>query len=373
MSPPEHVVLAALASLPAMGPRRLHALLAHHSPEEAFAVVLGRAAPSVALRRHASADVLAAWRAAAARLDLQEVAAGLTRTGVAVLRAGDTGFPSELAADPAPPAVLFARGTLDALDRRRVGIVGTRNATRSGIDTARALGRDLAAAGVAVVSGLALGVDGAAHVGALTAGGAHAVAVVGSGPDVAYPKRHASLWEAVCANGLLLSEWPPGTRPDPFRFPMRNRILAALCDVVVVVESREAGGSLLTAMEALERSIPVMAVPGSPRNRAAAGTNRLIADGAAPCLDAGDVLVALGLTSATRAGGRADARRRPRGVEVDVLERCREAACTLGDLATDLGLDLTEAALALARLERSGWLVEAGGWFEAVGPPADVT
>src|SRR6185312_13567930 len=121
------------------------------------------------------------------------------------------------------------------------------------------------------------------------------IAVVGNGPDRPYPRVNAALWGAVCGRGLLLTEWPPGTTPEAFRFPLRNRILAALSEVLVVVESRERGGSLITAQAAMERSIDVMAVPGSVRNRAAAGTNHLLRDGAAPVTEVDDVLVALGL------------------------------------------------------------------------------
>jgi DNA processing protein len=258
-----------------------------------------------------------------------------------------------------------------ALGRRRVAVVGTRNATRAGIETALALGRDLARAGVTVISGLALGIDAAAHRGALQAAaeGPVVVAVVGSGPDVVYPRRHAALWDEVCRRGLLLTEWPPGTRPDAFRFPLRNRLIAALSEVLVVVESRERGGSLLTASEAADRSVQVMAVPGSPRNRAAAGTNRLIVDGATPALGADDVLVALGLDTTRRDRTAVDNRRRPSGVEADVLERCRHEPCTLDDITSALALPIGTAAMALARLERSGWIAEAQGWFEVVGPP----
>ena len=133
-----------------------------------------------------------------------------------------------------------------------------------------------------MVSGLAKGIDGAAHRGVMRVDGTRAVAVVANGPDSPYPRQHRELWHDVATSGLLISEWPPGTEPEKFRFPMRNRIIAALSEVLVVVESRERGGSLTTAREALERGVDVMAVPGSVNNRAAAGTNQLIRDGASP-------------------------------------------------------------------------------------------
>src|SRR5262249_15322114 len=157
------------------------------------------------------------------------------------------------------------RGSLAALDRPRVGLVGTRRCTPTGKSVARQLGRELAACGVAVVSGLAIGIDGCAHQGALAARAAPPVGVVGSRLDVVYPKSHRRLWDDVAAAGVLLSEAPLGAPPEPWRFPARNRILAALSDVVVVVESHAAGGSMHTVRAAVDRGIPVMAVPGSVR------------------------------------------------------------------------------------------------------------
>jgi DNA processing protein len=183
---------------------------------------------------------------------------------------------------------------------------------------------------------------------------------------------NSRLWDEVGTRGLLLSEWPLGTNPDAFRFPLRNRIIAALAEVVVVVESREKGGSLITAVEAGERDVRVMAVPGSVRNRAAAGTNRLLADGADPVTDAGDVLVALGLDTRRAPRLEFDPRPAPRGLESTVLDRCRVEAATLDDLVVALDLPIGEVAMALARLERTGWVREATGWFEAVGSWSDL-
>ena len=147
---------------------------------------------------------------------------------------------------------------------------------------------------------------------------------------------------------------------------MRNRILAALCEVLVVVESRERGGSLITARAAIERDVEVMAVPGSVRNRAAVGTNQLLRDGAAPVTDVGDVLVALGLDTRRAGHSDYDPRPLPRGEEATVFEVCRRDPRTLEDIVTGLGMPISEAAMALARLERTGWVRETGGWFEAV-------
>ncbi len=368
---PDEAYVATLAGFDQMGPVRLRQLLAHHPPDEAFAVLARRQQPHPIVERLVAGRLGDAWAVAAAAASPGEVWRRCRAAGVAVLVYGSDRFPAVLLHDPSPPAVLFVRGDLDALERRRAAVIGTRNATRGGLETATALGADLAAAGVAVVSGLARGIDGAAHRGALAATDptdGEPVAVVGNGPDRAYPRQHAELWEAVVRRGVLLSEWPPGVGPDAFRFPMRNRILAALSEVVVVVESRETGGSLLTVREAEERSVTVMAVPGSPRSRASAGTNRLLCDGVAPVTCSDDVLVALGLDTRRCRPAAFDPRPVPRGHEAQVLARCRRGACTLDEIVTSLGLTVADAAMALARLERAGRVVESAGWFEVLEP-----
>ena len=169
----------------------------------------------------------------------------------------------------------------------------------------RELGRDLGRAGVRVVSGLALGIDAAAHHGALDAeadGGAPPIGVVGSGLDVTYPRAHGALWTAVAAAGVLVGEAPLGAAPEPWRFPARNRIIAALGSVVVVVESHPRGGSRHTVDAAEARGRQVLAVPGSVRSPASRFTNELLADGCHPARDVTDVLVALGLERVERHG-----------------------------------------------------------------------
>ncbi|MDF2732495.1 MAG: dprA [Desertimonas sp.] len=363
--------LAVLAGLPLITAPRLLVLLAHHQPAEALAVAAGRARPHPAVAPMLTADVRSAWSRAGAARPVDEWAARCARSAIGAVILGDPDYPDVLLTDPQPPAVLFWRGDWSALDARRVGIVGTRNATGPGRDFAGMLGFRLAEHDVAVVSGLAKGIDGAAHRGALRAESRRAVGVVANGLDTPYPRVNGDLWESIARQGLLLSEWPPGTEPEKFRFPQRNRILAALSEVLVVVESRERGGSLTTAREALERSIEVMAVPGSVNNRAAAGTNQLIRDGATPVTDAADVLLALGLDH-RRVGSGYDPRPLPRGEQARVFARCCADPCTLDDIVADVGLSLTEAAMTLARLERSGWVREAGGWFEEVSRCADV-
>jgi DNA processing protein len=367
---------AALSGLPAMGPARLAAVLSQWEPAEAWRVVAGGravAAPAVAQAcRPDPHGVATAWARAAVQVDVGDTWRALGRAGVRVLVRGGAGYPADLVDDQEAPAVLFARGDPEVLAARRVAIVGTRQCTRYGADLARELGRDLAAAGVAVVSGLALGIDGAAHAGALEAGtpGSVAtppVAVVGSGLDVVYPRRHARLWNEVGERGLLLSEAPLGARPEPWRFPVRNRVIAALAEAVVVVESHVRGGSLHTVDAALARDRPVLAVPGSVRSSASAFPNALLADGCAPVRDALDVLVVLGLS--TCSAPTFPQRPPPTGEEASVLAAVGWEPATLDEVVARSGLTPGRAGLLLARLEEGGWLVGRGGWWERLAGP----
>ena len=361
--------VSALARLPGVGSGRLRRMLAHHAPAEALEALAGGRPLHPMVMRAIPATDLATMMVAARDADPDAELAACRASDVVVLLHGGPGYPAPLLADPEAPAVLFVRGDPAVLDTRRVGIVGTRNATASGRATARELGAALAGEGVAVVSGLARGIDGAAHLGARTAGVAGSsvgrpVAIVGSGPDVVYPRRHAELWHWVSSNGLLVSEWPPGTPPDAWHFPARNRIIAGLSEVLVVVESRERGGSLITARLAAERGVEVMAVPGSPRCPASVGTNQLLRDGVAPVTSVDDVLVMLGLDHRRQGTLPFDPRPLPTAEQALVLRACEAEPRTLDSIATATGLPLVQAALAAARLERAGWLSEASGWFE---------
>jgi DNA processing protein len=281
---------AALAGLPGMTPVRLAKLLDGFSPVVAWKMVRAGAHPRDPQRKFAGP---------ARRTEVEEVGTLYDRAGVKILMPDMVGYPSMLEGDPGAPAVLFALGDPTVLEgRRRVSIVGTRSATHYGRQVASELAGELAADGVVVVSGLARGIDGAAHAGALRATGQTAappVAVVGTGLDVEYPPSNKGLWDQVAIRGAVFSESALGTKPHPGVCPARNRIIAALSDVVVVVESHYGGGSLYTADAAARRSIPVCAVPGSVRSRASEGTNALLVDGCIPVRDATDVLVAISL------------------------------------------------------------------------------
>ncbi len=368
--------LTVLACLPAMTPVRLRHLLRHHPPAEALAGLRDEASLSPMVERHIKPAGLADLRRHATAASADDLVASCASLGIEVVSAAHPDWGGAFDADPEAPAALFVRGDLAALRARRVGIVGTRNATTSGKASARELGRDLSACGIAVVSGLARGIDGAAHEGVrefvrisdLPHDGAvrpgRPVAVVGSGLDVPYPARHRELWEWVAHDGLLVSEYPPGAAPEAWHFPQRNRLIAALSEVLVVVESRERGGSLITAEFAIERGVDVMIVPGSTRSRASAGTNQLLFDGAGMVRSAADVLTQLGLDHGRTPTSRVDPRPHPTGLQATVLAVCRQQPSTLDMIVMAAGCSVADAALAAARLERSGWLVEAAGWFE---------
>lgn len=359
----------ALAAMPAMGPARLGALLACWPADEAWARVLAGAAldgesTAGAVRGDASA-LARRWQAAARGLDVDALWRAHTEAGIQVLTAADDDFPAQLRPDvePEPPAVLFVRGSLDALRDRRVAIVGTRRCTWSGGAVARSLGADIARAGACVVSGLALGIDGEAHRGALDGGG-RPVAVVATGLDVVYPRRHAGLWSRVAEAGAVVSEYPLGTHPERWRFPARNRLIAGLAEVVVVVESAARGGSMHTVDAALERDRTVLAVPGPVRSPMSAGTNDLLAAGCSPCRDADDVLVALGLDHRGDALVSTDAPADPESA--GVLDALGWEPATLDELAERLESPLGPVAVHLTRLANSGWVAQRSGWWERV-------
>jgi DNA processing protein len=360
------VAAATLACLPKMTPSRLTALVEHFGdPRRALhAVRTGRAAEALAgdpeLGPRARAHRHALAREWSARADPAPVGRYLRRRGTRVWLAGTPEYPI---ADDVPdrPAVLLAEGaSIDALGAPRVAIVGTRAATPHGLADARERGAFCGAAGITVVSGMAIGIDGAAHDGVLGAGGC-AVGVVATGLDIEYPRRHVALYRRVRASGLVVGETGFGVRPIPGRFPVSNRIIAALAHVVVVVEATITGGARITAQFALDYGRPVLAVPGSRRNPAAAGTNALIADGAHPLVEWDDVLVALGLSPAARDARVTTVRAAPGPDGAVVLRALGGEAATADQLLSRTGLSPERAAAAIVELERSGWLERSQG------------
>jgi DNA processing protein len=261
------------------------------------------------------------------------------------LRRRDAGYPPLLAAIHDPPPSLWVRsGDPELLSAPAVAIVGARSCSSYGRSVARSLGRDLAAAGLVVVSGMARGVDGEAHRGALEADGV-TVAVLGCGIDRDYPAAHAELARRIVERGLVASEYEPGVEPAPWRFPARNRIIAGLCGATVVVEARERSGALITADFALEEGREVLAVPGEITNALASGTNALLRLGATPVTRAADVLEAFGLEPAASSTPELGA------TAEQLLGRLRDGPLTADELVRVTGVDAAAAAGALLELE----------------------
>jgi DNA processing protein len=250
-----------------------------------------------------------------------------------------------------PPRQLFTRGSADVslLARPAVAIVGARACSPYGAQVARMLGRELAGAGVVVVSGLARGIDAEAHRGALETDG-HTVAVLGCGIDRDYPAAHAQLARSIRERSLVVSEYEEGVDPAPWRFPARNRIIAGLCLATIVVEARERSGALITADFALEEGREVFAVPGEITSALSAGTNALLRLGATPLAAVGDVLDSLGLEGRKREAV-------PAGPLLDLLP------ATADELVRRTGLGAAEVMAALVELDLSGMVAEGDGVF----------
>jgi DNA processing protein len=273
----------------------------------------------------------------------------LAAAGYRFLPRSDAAFPPLLRAIHDPPPGLFLRGggAPELLHRPAVALVGARACSPYGRQVARRLGRELAAAGLVVVSGLARGVDGEAHRGALEAGGL-TVAVLGCGIDRDYPAAHRALAAEIGQRGLIVSEYAPGIEPAPWRFPARNRLVAGLCAATLVVEARERSGALITCDLALEEGREVFAVPGEITSALSAGSNALLRLGATPCTCAADVLESFGLAAATPTEPELGA------AATAVLERVRAAATTADELARATALTAGELAAVLTELELAG-------------------
>ena len=340
-----------IAGLLGHGGRRAHGLLA--LPEdELIAAAAGRQVER-----------------ALAFLDAFDVSAERERlagAGTVVACMHSARYPPLLQDLPDPPAVLFGSGSADVLGtltaEPAVTVVGTRRASPYGTEVAYALGRGLGAAGVPVISGLALGIDGTAHRGCLDGGGVP-VAVVASGPDVAYPRRHRSLHQRVCAAGLVLSELPPGTEPYRWSFPARNRIMAGLARLTLVVEAADPSGSLITAEFAKDMGRCVAAVPGRITSSVARGSNNLLKDGATPVSGTEDVLDELFGVGVRRVPEAAPDPGPPDPVLRAVLA-ATESHASVEAVAGAIGRPISETRAALGRLEVDGYLVrrDLGGW-----------
>jgi DNA processing protein len=296
----------------------------------------------------------------ARRFDERAYLARLAEQGVCWLPRTAPGFPRALAAIFDAPAGLFVRGDppVELLEAPAVAVVGARACSPYGAHVARLLGRELARAGLVVVSGLARGIDGEAHRGALESGGP-TVAVLGCGIDRDYPAAHADLARRIAASGLIVSEYAPGVEPAPWRFPARNRVIAGLAQTTVVVEARERSGALITAELALEEGREVFVVPGEITSALSAGTNALLRHGAAVLTAPADVLESFGLSPA-------EAPQPSVSVAAErVLARLRDGAAGADELARALDLEAGTLAAALAELELAGLAAQSDGLYRA--------
>lgn len=294
--------------------------------------------------------------ATAGRVHATEIRQQAAARGIGVLGWNDPRFPVGLLATTDCPPALWYRGDLSALNAPAIAIVGSRAASAVALETAARLGEDLAACGIVVVSGLARGVDSAAHRGALRRG--QTIAVLGSGVDRIYPAEHRPLATAITTLGLVVSEFPPGSAPLPFRFPLRNRIISGLSRAVIVIEASDKSGSLITAACALEQGREVMAVPGnvlSGRNR---GGHALLRDGARIVETAADVVAELGLaprgTPAVEGGANAGKSTNCKDPVLGAMDAGHPY--DLDALAAACGLDVARLLPRISELELRGQL-----------------
>lgn len=316
--------------------------------------------PAAALRRLGGESPAAVLDGAA----LRAACRALAEAGARLLPFGAPAYPERLAALADPPPLLAVRGDPAALGGPLVAIVGARRASPYGVGAARALARQLVGLGFGIVSGLAWGIDAAAHRGALEAGG-RTVGVLGCGADRVYPREHQALADEMTRAGAVVSELPPGAEPLKHHFPLRNRLISGLAEALVVVEARAHSGSRISAEHAAEQGREVLAVPGPIDAPTSEGPNLLLRDGAAPALDASDVLRALGRHDEAEAW----LRRRRRGAGADgdaalapearaLLAALRGAPATRDELAARLGLAPAALAPRLLALELDGRIAE---------------
>ncbi|TJZ90750.1 DNA-protecting protein DprA [Paracoccus gahaiensis] len=359
-----------------VGPATFHRLIAEHgSARAALAALPGIAAQAGITDYGCCPEGVASAELAAGR-----------RVGARLLRCDDPAYPPALRQIEGAPPVLWLRGDPSWLSRDIIAVIGARNASSLGMRMARGMAAGLGEAGLAVVAGLARGIDAAAHDAALPTG---TIAVMAGGVDVIYPAENAVLAAQIAERGVLLSEQPPGTEPAARHFPTRNRIVSGLSQAVVVIEAAQRSGTLITARNALDQGREVMAVPGHPMDARAAGCNALIRDGATLVRSAADVVDALAnLRPAAAAGDRPPAAARPAALpplrsaappprrpaaplsrdgggpihlESRILSRLTPSPTEENDLIRDLGVPAATANAVILSLELQGRVTRLAG------------
>jgi DNA processing protein len=346
-----------LSLTPGLGSESLRRLLADFGGPEPIL-----AASRAQLARHVGDSVAAAIKQTGTDAALAAVAAWLEDPANQVVTLADAAYPAQLLQIPDPPPLLYVKGRVELLSRPSVAIVGSRNATAQGAANAEAFARTLSAAGLTVVSGLALGIDTAAHRGGLAETGA-SVAVLGTGIDIVYPARNRTLAHELAAHGALVSEYPLGMPPLSGNFPRRNRVISGLALGCLVVEAATDSGSLITARLAAEQGKEVFAIPGSIHSPLTKGCHALIKQGAKLVEAATDILEELKLPApppaapAAAAVAGSSARR--------LLDALGHDPCDLGTLAARCGFTAAETAALLTQLELDGHVsVLPGGLYQ---------
>jgi DNA processing protein len=345
--PADAFELLMLDQLPGVGPVKVRKLVVYFGSA-------GRAlsAPTSRFTKVAGAAAAAARVDAELRRRVEAALLRAERLGMHVVTWTSPEYPVALRHLSDPPPVLFMRGRMELLERvGTVTVVGARRATERARDVAERLGASLARSGVSVASGLALGVDGAVHGGVLRAGG-DAIAVLGTGPDVVYPRSHRTLFRHILDQGLLVSEFLPGTGAAPYHFPRRNRILAALGSTVVVVEAGRRSGSLITVDHALDMGRDVWVVPGPIESSTCEGSNRLLGEGARPLLAIPDFVETVAGEASPRGGG--ESKLPTSGPEMRILAVLANDALLADELAARVGLPIATALALLTTMELHG-------------------
>jgi DNA processing protein len=345
--------LLALTLVPGLGPRLTAALLQRFGSAAAV-----RRASVAELRQvpHIGPQLAQQFAEGIAAVNVDRELALLDRHRVHLRALGSPGYPARLATIVDPPHLLYVRGNITEADHAAVALVGSRQCTAYGKRMAERLAGGLVRAGITVVSGLARGIDGAAHRGALQAGG-RTLAVLAGGLSRIYPPEHKTLADEVEANGALLSEATMEQDPQPGMFPARNRIISGLCQAVVIVEAAEKSGALITASHAAEQGRTVLAVPGPADSEASGGTNALIRQGAILCRSAEDILEEVrgvsALAQAAGAGPTVPAGPPPGldAIQLRIWESLADQLRSMDELAQTLALSVPQLSNALMMLE----------------------
>ncbi len=377
----------ALSSIPQLGAARFRRLESYFDNLEQAWLAGPNELNEAGLDSRTVQEVVAARR----QLDPDEKMASLERAGVAATNWNCEEYPTRLKQISDPPPVLYCTGEITPADECSVAIVGTRRPTAYGRKAASVLSRDLASAGITVISGLALGIDGVAHRAALECGG-RTIAVVAGGLDSVYPKEHASLFRQIQERGAVVSEHPLGMRPDPRSFPRRNRLISGMTLGTLVVEAAEGSGTRWTVYQALEQNREVFCVPGDIFSPASQFTNRMIKEGAKLVADYTDILEELNLPSpesSEAAVGRTVAEPNGQGklsnemgeaeiAEMDegeaALLRCLSAKPVhVDDLCRVSGMPIASISSMLALLEIKGFVEQVGSMHYVKASAVEVT